>query len=299
LSITPLAADVGGTDITEITLQRSIIAAGLRPKSLGSLIVGPDDHSTELKQVSLHHNLWAHNAHRNPLIRNVTEGQLVNNVVYNWRNRVTRFGDSTRVDVIKNYYRAGPWSGNNSNQVLQHDTDNALSPLFLEGNVAIPFQPDPNANQQNLIRFAGTGAPLPPGLFATTRYSSPRIPITETSALQAWTDVLADVGANKRISCRGDWIPAQDALDQRIISDALNHVGPSTDTEADDPGDFGGLPSFPPGSPCVDRDQDGMPDEFEIRYGLDPDDSSDNQQDPDRDGWVNMEEYINGTDPNR
>ena len=40
-----------------------------------------------------------------------------------------------------------------------------------------------------------------------------------------------------------------------------------------------------------------MPDEWEIRYSLDPSDASDNAKDKDGDGYTNIEEYLNGTNP--
>jgi|GEM_PF-3486563 len=46
-----------------------------------------------------------------------------------------------------------------------------------------------------------------------------------------------------------------------------------------------------------DDDNDGMPDEWEERYGLNPYDSSDRNTDLDNDGISNYQEYVNGTDP--
>jgi hypothetical protein len=40
-----------------------------------------------------------------------------------------------------------------------------------------------------------------------------------------------------------------------------------------------------------------MPDEWETKHGLDPKDPSDSAQDKDKDGYTNVEEYLNGTDP--
>ena len=40
-----------------------------------------------------------------------------------------------------------------------------------------------------------------------------------------------------------------------------------------------------------------MPDHWEEGYGLDPTDASDNAMDKDGDGYTNVEEYLNGTDP--
>ena len=46
-----------------------------------------------------------------------------------------------------------------------------------------------------------------------------------------------------------------------------------------------------------DSDNDGMPDEWEIRYGLNPNDASDAVKDCNGDGYTNIEKYINGINP--
>ncbi|MBU1269923.1 MAG: hypothetical protein KJ583_02500 [Nanoarchaeota archaeon] len=47
----------------------------------------------------------------------------------------------------------------------------------------------------------------------------------------------------------------------------------------------------------LDSDGDGMPDDWEILYGLDPNDPTDANGDLDGDGFTNLEEYLAGTDP--
>ncbi len=46
-----------------------------------------------------------------------------------------------------------------------------------------------------------------------------------------------------------------------------------------------------------DDDNDGMPDSWELEYGLDPLDPADFDQDPDDDGYTNLEEFRADTDP--
>ncbi|MCD6383691.1 MAG: hypothetical protein J7L88_04445, partial [Thermoplasmata archaeon] len=47
----------------------------------------------------------------------------------------------------------------------------------------------------------------------------------------------------------------------------------------------------------LDKDFDGIPDEWEREHGLDPTDKNDASSDPDGDNLTNLQEYLNGTDP--
>ena len=64
-----------------------------------------------------------------------------------------------------------------------------------------------------------------------------------------------------------------------------------------DPRQMGGYPEYKAWTPYTDSDLDGMPDEWERRYGLNPNDPTDANGDLNGDGYTNIEKYINGINP--
>jgi hypothetical protein len=60
----------------------------------------------------------------------------------------------------------------------------------------------------------------------------------------------------------------------------------------------GGLPEYN-GTPYTDSDNDGIPDDWEIKYGLNPNDPTDALLDMNGDGYTNIEKYINGINPKK
>ena len=57
--------------------------------------------------------------------------------------------------------------------------------------------------------------------------------------------------------------------------------------------EVGGWPTLRGQSPLPDSDQDGMPDDWERRHGLNPADPRDRNDDPNKTGYTNLEEYLN------
>ena len=93
-------------------------------------------------------------------------------------------------------------------------------------------------------------------------------------------------------------MPNRDTVDQRIAEEART----GTATHGNNgiittPADVGGWPTLASGTSPVDTDHDGMPDDWESKFGLDPKDAEDNTKDKDKDGYTNLEEFLNGTDP--
>lgn len=64
------------------------------------------------------------------------------------------------------------------------------------------------------------------------------------------------------------------------------------------PNQVGGYPDYK-GKAYKDSDKDGIPDAWEVKYGLNPKDASDANKDLNGDGYTNLEKYINGIDPTK
>jgi len=58
------------------------------------------------------------------------------------------------------------------------------------------------------------------------------------------------------------------------------------------PGQVGGYPEYR-GTPYKDSDNDGIPNAWETKHGLNPKNAADATADRDKDGYTNIEEYLN------
>ena len=115
------------------------------------------------------------------------------------------------------------------------------------------------------------------------------MPIHQQSPQDAYLAVLEHAGCS---------LPQRDSIDARIIEEVRN--GTATHGKngiIDTPEDVGGWPDLKSGTAPADSDNDGMPDEWERKYGLDANNADDHSSDKDGDGYTNVEEYLNGTDP--
>lgn len=136
-----------------------------------------------------------------------------------------------------------------------------------------------------------------------------------TSAKEAFDFVVANAGAT---------LPRRDAVDERILTAVRTGVVANAKMAADtpakaklygyadkwtkelgelvpkgfitNPSEVGGYPEYK-GTPYVDSDGDGMPDDWEIAHGLNPHDASDALKDANGDGYTNIEKFIYGLDP--
>ena len=297
-----------------ITIQNSIFSEALDTwnHAFGSTLGG--ENATFMR------NLWANNAARNPSIGWNGIFNFANNVVYNWVHRAIDGGDYTaQYNIMNNYFKPGPATPAGepiSYRLLKPESGRSKLPYVVfgrahvEGNIV-----DGNAavtadnwdggvqienKQGNLMSFE-EATPY----FAAMRSNKPfpHAAFTLTSAEEAYEYVLKNAGAT---------LPRRDPVDQRIVREVRdgkptplkNVTLPEKDFEhrrlpkdsykvgiITDISQVGGYPKYK-GKPYKDSDNDGIPDEVEIKMGLDPKNPEDSAEITES-GYANIEIYLN------
>ncbi|MBN2610003.1 MAG: polysaccharide lyase [Bacteroidales bacterium] len=263
-------------------------------------------------------NLWANNTGRNPSIGWNGTFNFVNNVVYNWYHRSVDGGDfSSRYNIINNYYKPGPVTP--SDQPVGYrllkpasrykvNGRTVYGRVWVEGNTMEGYPEITNDNWKGIqIEDMADAGDYLSEIRWYKRFDMPEANII--NAGDAYKFVLSNAGAT---------LPKRDAVDERVINQVrTNKIDLSLykviDTlyqfehrrlEKDsykygiitDIAQVGGYPEYY-GEPRKDTDMDGMPDEWEKKYKLNPKDPADAVLDCNGDGYTNIEKYINGIDP--
>jgi hypothetical protein len=272
-------------DNHNITISSCIISDGLLPHSKGSIIGANGG-------VSLLNNIWAHFDDRTPLLAGIGGANAVvdcrNNVIYDWgRIAAHTHAFKVRINFVANYFKAGPTTARRLARGANPDIFRAASEqsrVFLEGNVV---EGDAAKTADNW-RMVGPWADWnPKDIKAETQSAEhPALRPLPMNARQAYELALRDCGAT---------LPRRDAADERVI----NEIRTGTGTIIAGIEQVGGWAAYASASPLADQDQDGMPDEWEIANGLNLADPADNAGDLDDDGYTNLEEFLNATDPRK
>ena len=211
---------------------------------------------------------------------------MFNNVCYNWNYRTTD-GGAWRMQFVNNYYKMGP--DTRVMQLFSADNEGGgerTQFAYVNGNIRDNRDGSLTHDQLN-VTYRATG-PEPEKAFVDAPFFDSQATIH--TAQHAYKIVLSDAGAT---------MPVRDDQHQRVVGEALNrtytYVGSRSDIkgEIDHENDAGGFEAFPEETRPADfdTDQDGMPNWWEQLVGSDPD-AADNNDDPDRDGWTLLEDYL-------
>ena len=296
-----------------ITIQNSIFSEALDTwnHSFGSTLGG--------ENCSFMRNLWANNTGRNPSIGWNGVFNFVNNVIFNWMHRSVDGGDySAKYNIINNYYKPGPVTpveGPVSHRLLKPESGRSqlsrkvYGMAFVHGNVVEGNEIVTNDNWNGGVQVEDL--PNAGDYTNDIRSKSPlAMPnMTIMDATEAYDFVLENAGAT---------LPKRDPVDERItrvVKTGVIEYAENVNLDGipkfehrrlpedsyklgiiTDISQVGGYPEYN-GKPYQDSDNDGMPDWWEERYGLNPNDPSDARGDINGDGYMNIEKFINGINP--
>ncbi len=285
-----------------ITLQRTLISEALN--EAGHKKYPPGTQHGYAASIggdigSFHHNLLAHNAGRNWSLAgglnkadHTYAGRLDirNNVVYNWKHRTTD-GGAHEVNFVNNYYQPGPATKYFQALKAQYGGFPGTQQYYVAGNV---MRGHFGVTNQEAGRTATTerGGTLPSTYSPWVESPFFESHVQTYSAAESYDNVLANVGCN---------FPVLDEHDQRVIAEVRSGTAKFKGSKTGLPGlpdsqdDVGGWDNYPEVHRAVDwdTDGDGMPNEWEKKYGLDPNDPADGNQDLNGDSYPNLEKYLN------
>lgn len=259
---------------SNITVQHSIIGQGLQPHSCGGLVQTDNG-------VTLYGNLYIENKTRNPKVKGLN--QFVNNVLYDWGGGAAynMGGDSAGdswAEITDNYFIAGPWKG--------------TAPL-VGGNANFMFYGDGNYADENRdgvlngTLYTGTGGgALKNSIAELEAAGAPKkFPVIESrlTADKALERLIKEVGAS---------LPVRDEVDQYCIDELTSYgtLGSTGGIITEKSLPHKGTGKLYGGFKPTDTDGDGIPDDWEIANGLDPNDKTDAAKIA-ANGYANIENY--------
>lgn len=280
-----------------ITLQRTLIAEALNIADHNNYPAGSAHGFAATisgDTGSFHHNLLANNAGRNWSLGGGLDGNgnyagkldIFNNVVFNWDNRTTD-GGAQEVNFVNNYYKKGPSSRQNWALNAQWDGFPGYQTYYCSGNIVTEAYPDPTRLRNGCTASSANPRPWTdrPWFASYARVQS---------AVEAYKDVLSDVGAN---------MPVLDHHDSRIIRETITGVPTFRGSISGKAGlpdresDVGGFGNYPALARSIDfdSDNDGLPNWYETYIGTNLRSPAGDFSDANRDagkGYTNLEEYL-------
>lgn len=250
------------------------------------------------KHASFLYNLLAHHDSRNPRFcgsrySNQSDQELVdfrNNLLYNWGANNAYGAEGGSYNIVSNYYKPGPASGNKDRLIQPYADDGGnkqpkgvYGKFYLNGNFIVGNS-NVTANNRLGIHMHNSFSERAPGITLNDLVADKEFATAEAqtfTATEAYENVLKGAGSSRR----------RDAVDNRLVEEVKKgtttykglsplNVAPypkpgiidsQEDLKPADAGsDWSAWPLPETNTAPVDSDGDGMPDIWEKTKGLDP-----------------------------
>ncbi|MBX7256084.1 MAG: pectate lyase [Candidatus Hydrogenedentes bacterium] len=275
-------------DSRDVTVQWCVISESLNHSihhkgahGYGSLLRAHDGTFT------FHHNLYAHHNSRNPRPGGYPDkpGLLLdfrNNAIYDWGGKAGYNADDVmRMNYVANYLKPGVSTKDNERSVA-FSIGGTGTKIYASKNV-IEGYPTVTGYNLYLLRFPeNIERQALREMMLSTPFDTPTI--REETAEAAYKRIVTEAGAT---------LPVRDGVDARVLEDVRLGRGTIIDSQTA----VGAWPEYERGSQQTDTEEDGIPDVWEQDHGLDSKNPNDAQKDTDKDGYTNIEEFLNNSDP--
>jgi hypothetical protein len=260
-------------------------------------------------------NLGADNTGRNPSVGWNGVFNFVNNIVFNWHHRSMDGGDYTSLfNIINNYFKPGPVTPKDQNvghRILKPESGRSklkakyFGRCYVNGNFMEGYPGITKDNWAGGVQVEEEKDAGPYKDYMKVDKPFPMPPVKILSAEQAFSFVLTNVGAT---------LPKRDAVDARVVGQVRTGKIIYKEVNTDSLPQFhvrklpkdsyklgivteiyevGGYPDYK-GTPYKDSDNDGLPDDWEIKHGLNPKNPEDSARPAaDGSGYANIEVYLN------
>lgn len=288
-------------DTKNTTVQWCIISEGLYEaghhkghRSYGGVWGG--------QYASYHHNLIAHQNSRAVRFNGARAHDTTalvdyrNNVIYNWGSANAPYGGDVKipggvsqVNLVSNYYIPGPATASTLKFMQALDAGAASTGVgqwYLSGNI---MDGDKALTKNNWEGLDLSQIPEEKRSRAkAVQAFAVAVPLPAQEAKDALKSVLENAGAT---------LPQRDAVDQRIVSETRQRKASGSGVYGkpgiiDAPAAVGGWPVYQTAAAPNDSDNDGMPDAWERKMKLDPNNPGDRNK-LDKDGYTMLEAYLN------
>jgi pectate lyase len=257
---------------SRVTVAYSIFAEGLHNHSKCNLL---GDDATQSQYITWYRNLCISNNDRNP---NINQGpgctDIIDNIFYNPQSEFgeifSQFSD-TPSNWVGNYFKAGPMTNTTTTAIFWNTAGSAFNPRIYERD-SVTYAP---AGKTVNLMDANTEAQVE----ASPVCSFSATPIAG-GATAAYGEVRSYSGAWPRDSQDSSWITQVGALGVNGTGISSLRSNPLT------------APTLTGGTAYTDADADGMADTWELARGLSPAFAGDRNMDRNRDGYTNLDEYL-------